>query len=550
MLKLVKYLFKRIYEWLFWKPKKKSWCVMFYLTSQVPRSSYAINYVDPETGVPVGSLSDAKLDQILNDPIAGIKNLPCATAAGISSNPGWEDVHVVYRAIWDDVSQDVNGNLVKPPVAAVVSPDSSAPSTSIFVGVPGELGVDATLTEDVTAFFNWVYDKCPADHYAIFFWGHAMGPGGLFEAGEKPIVIKPLLKFLLSFVSLFFVSNRWSGPVGVKQIGAALGNVVERRLADRKRQPEGRFDVKAQKRTTPLSTFSPKVDIVVFQSCWLSTLETAFELQDAARYIVASQSLVPTGLIPDPNDNGNLIPGAVWPYKDLISELLSNQVDYPNGVMNVLDHFFNTDGTQLVPAQQVDYTRWPSPMVQFSLLDCGQNMGAVSDALKCPLLCLVKALEPLGKQGRDELIDRGPAAGALTMFDQVTGRLLVGDQALIDVLTFCASVGAFDFTLLSSPITPGQKQAILDAAAAVALAVKSLLARVILCPAPVPPVPVLTGISTLYKPAITVTQDQFIEGISQGDYRLLRFSSETTVNPSPSPPNDHSWTSYAFEQYQ
>jgi hypothetical protein len=161
MLKLIKHLFKRIHEWLFWQPSKKSWCVMFYLTSQIPRSSYAINYVDPETGVPVGSLSDAKLDQILNDPLAGTKNLPCATAAGISSNPGWEDVHVGYRAIWDDVSQDVNGNLVKPPVAAIVSPDSSASSTSIFAGVPGEIGLDATLTADVTESFNWVYDKCP-----------------------------------------------------------------------------------------------------------------------------------------------------------------------------------------------------------------------------------------------------------------------------------------------------------------------------------------------------------------------------------------------------
>ena len=51
----------------------------------------------------------------------------------------------------------------------------------------------------------------------------------------------------------------------------------------------------------------PKVDVALFQDCWMSTFETAFELQDDVRYIVVSQSLVPVGFAP------NRTVGAVWP---------------------------------------------------------------------------------------------------------------------------------------------------------------------------------------------------------------------------------------------
>ena len=95
----------------------------------------------------------------------------------------------------------------------------------------------------------------------------------------------------------------------------AIGSIVQQRYKDTG-QPAQFETVSGAERppTTPISPGGPvgarqshsavvftvgqpipKVDVVLFQDCWMSTLETAFELQDDVRYIVSSQSLVPAG---------------------------------------------------------------------------------------------------------------------------------------------------------------------------------------------------------------------------------------------------------------
>jgi len=54
---------------------------------------------------------------------------------------------------------------------------------------------------------------------------------------------------------------------------------------------------------------TPVVDIVLFKECFMSTLETAFEL-DHARFMIASQGKVPR---------------LNWPYKELFRCLAENE---------------------------------------------------------------------------------------------------------------------------------------------------------------------------------------------------------------------------------
>ena len=92
------YLFK-------WKPGTKPWCVVLYHVSRDTNAQF--NWPGPN-GNRVNEL-DLKLDEV----IGTLDKLPCAgplafiktKLLGVSAAPGgvdWEDVHVVYRAVWND----------------------------------------------------------------------------------------------------------------------------------------------------------------------------------------------------------------------------------------------------------------------------------------------------------------------------------------------------------------------------------------------------------------------------------------------------------------
>jgi len=113
---------------------------------------------------------------------------------------------------------------------------------------------DAAGPNVLAQFLQWGRSQVRARRYAILFWGHSCGPGGLFYDNRQGRMAKPL----------------------------GLG-ALERALR------KGRADV------------------VLFRDCCMSTLETAFQLRDVAKYAIASQSLVP-------------IRGQ-WPYIDLFAIL-------------------------------------------------------------------------------------------------------------------------------------------------------------------------------------------------------------------------------------
>jgi hypothetical protein len=534
-----------LYWWvLTWDAVPKSWCVMFYLTSQIPKSSSPVSRPDSEIGLPAGATLDAKLDQVVQT----IWKLPCASTAGISAEPSWDNVYVAYRAIWEDRDRD--------PEARVVRPELSAPSEKYF---PGEtiidVGLSVDLTKDITKFFLWAYEKCPASHYAVFFWGHAMGPAGLFQQGQVPLVISPFLAILLRLLAWLTGENNWSGTIGLSAVSDALSAVVERRIQaglenQEKAREGGQVSSTSPSSGSPVSPvlqigeFVPKVDVVLFQDCWMSGLETLFELQDDARYIVASQSLVPIGFDPA----GGL--GAVWPYKDLISTFMSPG-DFADPMMDVLKNFFN--GVGLPAGTPSHYNRFPAKKVLFSLLDCTFSAGAVSESMQTEFLKLVEALRPLGKAGRSLLIDRAAQkAGRLYELSGLT--LQVGDQALIDIVTLCNYLRTPAQWPNTLAVTPAQQSAITSAAQALQAKLEgsppsqALIRRTFQSPDYVPGDLAYKGITALYKTFAIFGEDPFIENAYRSSYDRLRFSKET-VTPPDAAGVKYSWTDYAFDRY-
>src|SRR5262245_40669017 len=113
---------------LLWAPDKKTWCVIFY---HVARDSNASFQWPDAAGVPINNALDLKLDQV----IADIEAIPSASLATwlqrvlFGQRPGgvnWDDIHVVYRALWND--HPIRPNDKPTARARVVSWRQNAPS--------------------------------------------------------------------------------------------------------------------------------------------------------------------------------------------------------------------------------------------------------------------------------------------------------------------------------------------------------------------------------------------------------------------------------------
>jgi len=538
--------------WFFfrWTAPQKRWCVMFYLTSNTPASVTPIHTPDSETGVPGAAAGASPLDQKLDQVVGVIRSLPCATEAGIAADHDWDDVYVVYRAIWDDP--------FRKPEARVVRPELSAPSAKYF---PGETVFDVEyaidFTKDLTLFFEWAYDNCPAKQYAVFFWGHAMGPAGFFQPSEKPVVVSPL-KALLMKVVFFLTGARWSGARSVEAVSDAIATIVQNRLRD---DPEFQQEAlsaalppaggagsagAAQTGVLAVGQVAPKVDVVLFQDCWMGTLETAFELQDDARYIVSSQSLVPAGFAPA------AALGAVWPYEQLISIFLKQQ-NFAAPMMEELNNFF--DGVGLPLGTPPDYNRYPATKVLFSLIDCGTTVGALSSAITPEYLALVQSLFPLGPDRRSTLIERNAQQPEIAgrLFELTGAALRAGDQALLDILTFCAYLQAPNQWPAALVVSQAEENAVVGAAAALQAKLAAAIVSRFQSPPAVAGSLVYTGAAVLYKPFGVWGDDPYIVGAFRSSYECLRFAQETDVTP-PAPPtgatSQRSWTQYAFDRYK
>jgi hypothetical protein len=474
-----------------WKSTEKDWCVLMYFVGTAPGG------LDPRL--------DVKLQQCLD----ALDLLPCNDSMKESAHPHWARVHVVYRAIWNDPTKAPTGGVIHWRLFAPKVP-------ALGASVVGD------LEQDLHAFYSWAFATCPAKRYAVYFWGHSFGPGGLFEVGRPIIVDAPPSPIV------------WTG-LTITAAKTSLKTIVSRRALALERVRSLTPTNPSEPGPPPPPPFQPKVEIVLFQDCWMSTLETMYALQDTVRYVVASQSLVPIGydkVTEQPN------PLATWPYEAIINALLT-QPSYADEALKELRNYFSTS----------DIQRFPNPTVPFALLDLGEEPDLVSTRLTSPFRQLVSALEPLGKAGRGQLIEAQDAvAGRLYKYVVDKGQLVMraGDIALIDVVTLCEhldTAGAYS----GVPFPPGQDALIRSAARKVkeALVGDGVTAPVIKDKFEAfDPGGELkfTGVSVLYKGTFWPAGATLMYLVSWNFYRTLEFATAATASvPSTC------WTVYAFE---
>jgi hypothetical protein len=99
---------------------------------------------------------------------------------------------------------------------------------------------DAAGPDVLHRFLLWARSQVKARRYAILFWGHSCGPGGLFFDNAR---------------------GRQPDPLDLGELERAMRGA--------------------------------SLDVVLFRDCWMATLETAFQLRNVASYAIASQGQVP-----------------------------------------------------------------------------------------------------------------------------------------------------------------------------------------------------------------------------------------------------------------
>jgi len=226
---------------------------------------------------------------------------------------------------------------------------------------------DAADPETLYGFFEWAQRMCPADRYALVLWGHSRGPFGLFT--DAP--------FSSALSGLFAKADPWTyvaQTLTLNELRAALRHARE--------------------------CLNQEVDIVAFKDCFMSTLETAYELKDAASYVIASPDIVP-------------VEG--WPY-DRMFEQLTRQADAKlaaKALVKELEQYY-----------KVEANRHGRTEVPFTLMDTSK-LGDVSEPLRA-IATKLAAATSRGKGGE-------PFRKALTSSAKA-------DPALLDVGTLCQKI--------------------------------------------------------------------------------------------------------------
>jgi hypothetical protein len=209
-------------------------------------------------------------------------------------------------------------------------------------------------------FLRFGQAECPAERYVIFFYGHGYGPLGLFfdaDADRTDVQTMPLAQ-----------------------------------IAD------------------SMETVGNRAALIVFRACMVNTLETAYQLKDAAEFMIASQSVVPIA--------------GIWPWGGLMTTLLAGAStdDVARSLARQLAFFLET------PAN-----REPFADVPYSLIDLG-----AADAIAKPLKAIADALDSARHDPR-----RGPACSKALEASRVGfpgDPTQPGDPALLDVSTMCENL--------------------------------------------------------------------------------------------------------------
>jgi hypothetical protein len=218
-------------------------------------------------------------------------------------------------------------------------------------------GGASVIPEDTSAnpdtlygFFEWATTYCPAKRYMLIFWGHSHGPFGLFSDPDPWEWIAQTLT--------------------LQELRKALTDAAAR--------------------------MKSAIDIVVFKDCFMATIEAACELKGLARYLVASQGLVPID---------------IWPYDAMFKRLIG-QPDVEvaaRGELKVLgEHYHTADD------------------VPFSLIDTTEADNALN-----ALTSLAAALKTLYPKGKQFARVRKALSNAVPSF---------GDPSLLDVRELCLAL--------------------------------------------------------------------------------------------------------------
>ena len=159
----------------------------------------------------------------------------------------------------------------------------------------------ATSTRVLNDFFEWGRRECPAERYAVLFWGHSAGPMGLFSDGIPG-------------------SLKTADELSLKELRSGLRH-MSRKLLNGK-----------------------PIDVVLFKNCFQAILETGFEIRDSVRFVIASQALIPA-------------PG--WPYAPLFASLTREPTEtIVRKLLNALGRFYseaeNRGGHPEVPFSLLD----------------------------------------------------------------------------------------------------------------------------------------------------------------------------------------------------
>ena len=518
-----------LYYFFKWQPVHKPWCVILYHVSRDTNAGF--DWPNPGTVNGVNAL-DVKLDQV----VGVLNSLPCGSvlnfvksrllgASAGAQGVDWENVHVVYRAVWNDAPFRPPGKRAR---ARIVTWRPDAPS------VPDDQIFASGIGGDRNGFLQWAYQNCPADHYALFYWGHSIGPGGLFELNTS-VQFPPI------------PGATGLGPASLIDVGTTLRLLQDLRLSGQISQ-QTRSKLAAPPPPgggTPSSGGAPagpqgsnpsvKADVVLFQDCWMATLETAFELQSLARYVVGSQSLVPIGYT---YTGGTMTSptGPVWPYEAMIGRMLATPNNFIDAVAGDLRTFYAHPTA-----------RAPFPLSTVSVLDLGVA-GEIQTVVTPPIQALVQALsmltgDPYDEAYRWEFLQGG---GETYLPKPLIKPLQAGDWALRDVLRLCRYLSN-----VANPqgVDPAVTNAIQAAATAAlnAIAPKpagqySLVRTAFTAPAGAPAL--FEGISVLWIPlqyaSIPVHDGFLAKQVDSAFYQNLRLVQDTTAGDS--------WAKFAFEQ--
>ena len=220
-----------------------------------------------------------------------------------------------------------------------------------------EIDLNAARPNVLRNFLRFGQQECPADQYVVFFYGHGYGPLGLF-----------------------FDADAGRGDAKTMQLGG-LADSVEA-LGDR-------------------------AAVIVFRVCNVNTLETAYQLKDAARFMIASQSVVPIA--------------GIWPWETFLTGLFPGAApgDAAQSIARQLALFLRA------PAN-----RTPFADVPYTLIDLGRAKG-----VREPLKALANALEAARtERTRAAACSRALEAARVGFPDDPRNP---GDPALLDVRTMC-----------------------------------------------------------------------------------------------------------------